>query len=253
MAVLTQVFVAMAALSASALANNLTAGGGNGNMTTTVTTTETSTTTLTLFSTSTSTATTTATTTANSNVQSIEQVAGNITVTITGDCAAFVSDSLVNLAFSKSIATVAGVDYTSVTVNLSHTCSRRMSEFLQGTSALRRRLGGAVSVDYTIALPVGSSINGASVSSSVTSTNMASWTSTLAAKLAAEGVSASAYTVTVSAVATPTVETVTLTTTTTVTMTMLMGIDSSAFFCKAFSMAHLWGLFLLLMANKFFA
>jgi len=269
MAVLAQVFVAMAALSALALANNLTAGGGNGSLTTTATTTETlttftpttsktsstaTTTTATSNVSAPSTATTTATTTADPNaVQFTEQVVGTMSLTITGDCAAFVNDSSVILACAKSIATVASVNYTFVSVLLSHTCSRRMSEFQQGTSALRRRLGGAVVVDYTIDLPVGSSISGASVSSFINATNLTSWSSTLAAKLAAEGVNASAYTVTVSAVAIPTVVTVTMTTTMTTLEALSDGIDSSAFFRKAFSMAHLWGLFLLLMANKFFA
>jgi len=278
MAVLARVFVVMAACCVVALGNNATnATTSTATSTTTLSTTYTTSATATATATATVTittgditsndvnstttgASTTATTTTGAPFQ--HQISGTITMQITGDCAAFVSDDKVIAAFMGSIASIANVSSSWVTVTLSHTCSsRRMSELHGGKSALRRRLGGAVIATYTITFPVGSSVTSATASVSlIEGTSTASWSSTLATELVDQGVSSSAYTVTITEVATPSVGTVTVTTvttTSTLTLTTILnlesGVDSSAFSHKAFSTAHLVGLLLVFVSSKLFA
>jgi len=244
MAVLAKVFAAMAAFGSVALASNST-----GNATTTATATLTATTTGTTTTTFTETITNTITTTAAGGVQMTQQITGTISMTITGNCATFISDPDVGTAFTKAIAGVASVDKSWVDVVLSHTCSRRMSEW--GEKIHGRRLGGSVVATYTITFPVGTSVTTSSVVNAITSTTDSAWTTTVAAKLTDEGVSA--YSVTVTGTSTPQLSTVPVTTRTTTTTTLQSALDSSAFLHKAFSSAHLTGLLILLVSSKLFA
>mmetsp|Transcript_73039 Transcript_73039/g.156446 ORF Transcript_73039/g.156446 Transcript_73039/m.156446 type:complete len:278 (-) Transcript_73039:275-1108(-) len=277
MAVLAKVFVAMAALFAVAFANNST----NANATVTVTETTTLTTTVTVFSTTatttpsgpsgpTVTVTTATLTTTDPNAtettttlpaEHFKALIGSIGITITGDCQAFVTSDAVNSAWVSTIASVSSVQESMVTVFLSHTCSSRRLHVRSLSKA--RRLDGDVLVSYTITIPAGQSYDVNTISNAITTTSATAWTNQATAKLQSAGITV--FGVTVNTVSTPSVAVVTTTetttpsvtgTTVTATTTMTLpaaGIDSSAFFRKAFSSAHLWALIVLFAANHFFA
>lgn len=188
------------------------------------------------------TSTVTATTTAT---QVQETITGTITLTVTGSCQAFVTDPDVKTAMTNTVAAVADVPAGYVDISFSHSCSsRRLSV------GRARRLDGTVTVTYTIALPVGYATSGSTISSRITGASTASWTSTLAQKLADAGVTG--FTVTVSAVSTPTLGTVLAFTTSTSTTTIQAGVDSSALTTKVLSPAHLWALLAVFAATKLF-
>jgi len=175
-----------------------------------------------------------------------ETISGTISLTITGDCAAFVNDADVQTAVKESIASVCSLSSSYVAVSMAHSCSsRRLSKYGRG-----RRLDGTVTVDYTITLPLGSSVTGASISNLITSTSTSAWQSTLATKLS--DLSVTGYTVTVASVGTPTVGTIAAFTTITTTTTLGAGIDSSALTKAVFSSAHVWLVLAMVATSKLF-
>lgn len=190
------------------------------------------------------TGTTTTVTTSTYTQETQVQITGTLTLQVTGSCIAFCNEADVKAAVESTIANVTGISSSFVSVVLTHSCgSRRLS-----VASRSRRLDGAVTVTYTITLPVGSSLNGATIAGLITGTSLEQWTTILREALSAAGVVG--FTVDVTGRSVPVVGIVSAFTTTTETTTMGSGMDSSALIRAALSSAHLWALLAVLAANQ---
>lgn len=124
----------------------------------------------------------------------VDQVVGTIELEV-GDPDLFFGPeaNTVRQALTKAVATMAGVNETTVNVTLRRLSSRRLGQ-LQQEVASRRLQGGGVAVDYTIAMP-GDEVDAdapaptmASVAASLAQTDIAAVTSAVSSELADAGI-----------------------------------------------------------------